>query len=226
MKKGLFFVVCMLFLGFIFTLSGCNYLYVLSKKVISEYRSCLFYLKSEDVVVTFTSGKRESDFFYDGKHTYMLEYGVVVLKPLSAYDITDKWEYVLLIDSLQYNGILEYNPVDGTFVADIGKEIEEDSDIYIRFWGGGISDQAHMKCVSSGFISYKEAFKVAVNKLGPVIKRYKKGLKIKGEFFIKFVGEESLSNMSYYVQFVGENKENYICLVDVYTGKIKLTKGV
>ena len=65
-----------------------------------------------------------------------------------------------------------------------------------------------------------------VNKLEPVIKRYKNGLKINGEFFIKFVGEESLSNMSYYVQFVGENKENYICLVDVYTGKIKLTKGV
>ena len=222
MKKCLFLLLFVMVL-----FSGCSGgFYLKSKMQISEYRSCLFYLKSEDFVATFTSGKRERDFFYDGKKTKLVPYGVISVKFFSNVNIETKKEFVLLIDSLQFTGRLEYNPIDSTFVADIGKEITEDSDIYLRLWGGGISDQAYMECISKDWIDYKDALKIAVKKLSPYIKEYQKGFALKGEFFIKFVGENDKDNIMYYVQFVGRDKKSKICLIDVFSGKVVATKGI
>ncbi len=206
---------------------GCSgYIYLKGSKYISEYRSCLFYLKSEDFIATFTSGKRERNFFYNGKKTSLVPFGVLAVKYLSNVDIAESRECVIFIDSMQYTGNLEYNPVDGTFVFDVGKEITQDSDIYLRLFGGGINDQAHMKCVSKGWISYKKAFDIATKKMKPAFDNYIKNGKLKGEFFIKIVGEQSLENLSYYVQFVGKDKKYLVVLVDVYTGEISYTKGL
>ena len=207
--------------------SGCSGgLYLKSKMQISEYRSCLFYLKSEDFVAAFTSGKREKDFFYDGKKTRLIPFGVIAVKYLSDVDINSEYEFMLLIDSRQYIGKLEYNPVDSTFVADIGKEITEDSDIYLRLWGGGISDQAHMECLSKNWVSYKNAFKEAIKSNQESIKKHIKGNRIRGEFFIKIVGETSLQHLAYYVQFIGAGKKGFVSLVDVYSGNITYTKDL
>lgn len=217
------FIICLLFITLF---SGCSGLYIKASKYISEYRSCLFFLKSEDIIATFTSGKREKEFYYDGKNTRLVPYGVLSVKYTSPVDIEKERNFVLLIDSLQYTGKLEYNPIDGTFVADIGKEITENSDIYVRLWGGGVSDQAHMYCVSQDFIDYKEAFKIAVNHMGDSLKKYIHSGKLKGEFFIKFVGERVLDEMSYYVQFVGQDKKSIVVLIDVFSGEIKYTNGL
>jgi|GEM_PF-3298008 len=220
MKKCLFLLFCIPFL-----FSGCGRYYTLKSKI-SEYRACLFYLKSEDFVATFTSGKREKEFYYNGVSTTLVPYGVIAVKYLSDVPIDEKREYMLLIDSLQYTGELEYNPIDGTFVADIGKEMSKDSDIYLRLWGGGITDQAYMECVSKTWIDYKAAFKTATEHMKSKLKPYIKSGKLNGEFFIKFVGERALENVSYYIQFVGEDKKSFVCLIDVYSGKVTYTKGL
>lgn len=198
--------------------------YARSYRVISEYRDCLFYLKSEDFVATFTSGKREKDFYYDGVHTRLVPYGVLVVKYGSNVDINGVRNFVILIDSMQYTGRLEYNPIDGTFVNDIGVEISQNSDIYLRIWGGGVSDQAHMYCVSKDYIGYKNALKIALDSIGGDIQKYESKRKLNGEFFIKFVGTESLEEVSYYVLFVGDDKTSIICLIDAFSGAVKLTK--
>ncbi len=227
--KGARFIFrfCLIFMciALCFTFGGCHKYYNESK-VISEYRSCLFYFKSEDFVATFTSGKREKDFSYNGVHTSLVPYGVLVVDYNSIVGVEDDRRFVLLIDSLQFTGKLEYNPVDSTFVADIGKEITEDSDIYLRLWGGGVSDQSHMTCVSKGFIDYKDAFYIALDAFDDKLKEYKVRGKVRGEFFLKFVGDKAMDEVSYYVQFIGEDKRTFVALVDVYTGKIKYTKGL
>ena len=111
-------------------------------------------------------------------------------------------------------------------VGYIGKEITEDSDIYLRLWGGGIADQAHMRCVSKNWVSYKSAFKEVVKNRQEYIRANVKGGSIKGEFFIKLVGETSLDNVSYYIQFVNIDKKGFVSLVDVYSGEITYTKDL
>ena len=86
MKKCLFLLLVVMT-----TFCGCSSsLYRRSMRVVSEYRSCLFYLKSEDFVATFTSGKREKEFFYNGKHTRLVPYGVISVKFFSNVDIKEK----------------------------------------------------------------------------------------------------------------------------------------
>lgn len=212
------------FLGIFFRIGGD--IFTRSYKVVSEYRDCLFYLKSEDFVATFTSGKREKDFYYDGVHTRLVPYGVLVVKYSSNVDIKGVRNFVILIDSLQYTGRLEYNPIDGTFVNDIGVEISQNSDVYLRIWGGGVSDQAHMYCVSKDYIGYKNALKIALDSMCEDIEKYESGRKLNGEFFIKFVGTESLEEVSYYVLFVGRDKKSFICLIDAFSGAVKLIKAI
>ena len=159
MKKCLFLLI---FICFLF--NGCSsFLQGKCTRKISEYRSCLFYFKGENFIATFTSGKREKDFLYNGIKTRLVPFGVISIKYLSNFDIKESRDYMLLIDSRQYNGKLEYNPIDGTFVADICKEVTKDSDIYLRIWGGGTNDQAEMVCISKDWVSYKSAFKEVVN---------------------------------------------------------------
>lgn len=200
--------------------------YARATRCLSEYRECLFYLKSEDFVATFTSGKREKDFSYDGTKTRLVPYGVLVVEYFSPIDDLGDRHFVILIDSMQYTDELEYNPIDGTFVCDLGVEVCDDSDLYLRLWGGGVSDQAYMQCLSNRFIGYKKALKVAIEHFKSELSDYKSGLKFSGEFFIKFVGDKSLDNLSYYIQFIGQDKRSFICLVGAYTGEIGYTKSL
>ena len=204
--------------------SGCNNLYVKAYKNISECRSCLFAFEGEDCFATFTSGKREDPFLYDGINNELVSYGVLLVKYKSQFDVNILPNFVLLIDSMQYSGKLEYNPIDSTFVVDIKKEATQNSDIYLRLWGGGVNEQSHMKCLSNAFIGYKEALKIAVFNIKDMGNSSKDLKNLRGEFFIKFVGEESLVNINYYVQFITKDKETIIFIIDAYSGDLKLTK--
>ena len=217
-------IFLLIFLIPVLLLSGCNVGFKIKAwQVVSEYRKCLFVANCEDFSATFTSGKRESSYSYDGVSSNLVEFGVLTVQFFSKLEPNNIPQYVLFIDTIQYEDILEFNPIDGTYVADIGKDISNKSDIYLRVYGGGINDQTKMKCVSNNWkVSYKQAFNTALQKFKPTLKKQIKHNSINGEFFIKIVGDKSdqTLNICWYVSYLGVDKTTLACIIDVYSGQI------
>lgn len=226
MNKRIFFALILIIS--ISFLSGCNSnLLYLSRKVISEYRETLFAASVEDFNATFTSGKREASYFYDGMNSTLVEFGVLSIQYNGKLVAGTEPQYVLFIDTMQYAGFLQFNPIDGTYVADIEKCISNKADMYLRVYGGGVDDQTQMICISNNWkVSYKEAFNIAVDEFKPQLKTQIKNNRIQGEFFIKIVGDKlnQILNICWYISYLGEDGLTLACIIDVNTGEILAKK--
>ena len=161
MKK----ILCVLLVLGCLCLFGCNYKdNYIYRQNISEYRQNLFLVEGKDFVVSFTSGKREQLYKYDGVKTSLVDFGVLSVRYISKLNTDNVPHYTLFIDTMQYEGVLEFNPIDSTYVADIAKTVSDDADLYVRIYGGGIDDQMKMPCVSQHWaVSYKQAFDMTTN---------------------------------------------------------------
>ena len=226
MRKGVFLfvvILCCLFLQ-----TGCSgKLIFLAKQQISEYRECLFMSTGEDFVATFTSGKREEPYSYNGHKGRLVEFGVLSVKYNAVLNADSQPQYVLFIDTMQYEGLLEFNPIDNTYVADIAKNISCYADMYLRVYGGGVDEQMQMPCVSKNWqYSYKQAFDIAVKQFNDVLEKQLNNNNLKGEFFIKIVGDiaEVEFDICWYVCYIGQDKTMLACIISPNSGEVLASK--
>ena len=219
MKKifGIFGVFVIV--GFVIVLiAGCAGSFSLAaQKSISEYRKNLFVAVDTDLGASFVTGKREEPYAYDGVSNELVQFGVLTVKFRQAF-VGVNPSYTLYIDSFQYNGQLEFNPFDGTFVADIEKEFDDNVDVSLRLHAGGKDYDLELVCTSKDFeIDYKQAFSVAINAMQQDLQSYIKNGKLEGEIFIKFIGDNTmqLDTVYYFIYFVPKgNGEGMACMVD------------
>ncbi len=182
----------------------------------------------EDFIATFTSGKRESSYYYDGGSTRLVEFGVVSIKYTSKLTVDSVPQYLLFIDTMQYEGVLEFNPIDNTYVADICKNISSYADIYLRVYGGGVDEQMKLPCVSNNWrVSYKQAFDIAISHFEPTLRSQIVKNKINGEFFIKIVGDNvgDIFDICWYVSYLGKDGTVLACIINPNTGEILADKS-
>lgn len=204
--------------GFIAVLMvGCGSNFsLITERNISEYRKNLFVAVNDDIGVSFVSGKREEPYGYDGQCKDLVPFGVLTVKFRTPF-VGVNPSYTLYIDSFQYNGQMEFNPFDGTYVADIEKEFENGADISLRLHAGENDYNVSLECVSKDFgIDYKQAFNVAIHAMQKEIEPHIKSGVLEGEIFIKFVGDNTmqLDTIYYYVCFVPKVGDSASCLID------------
>ncbi len=214
------FVLCCV-VGLI-VLQGCSVSkYKLVMRQVSEYRKSIFVGEADNFSATFTTGKREDPYVYDGSKASMVEFGVLSVK--FGSDIADNPEYILFIDTLQYSGKLERNPYDNTYVADIEHEISSNADIYLKIYAEGINEHITMVSKSKDWkIGYKQAIRLAVDEWDSIVYSYIDGKQLSAEVFVKIVadGEQKY----WYVSMLCPNGDNYTCLIDVNSGEILARK--
>lgn len=189
-------LVCMSFL-----LTGCSAnINTLVKNNLSEYRSGICYGESTNLSATFTMGKREDPYVLNGKKENLVEFGVLTITFYEELSIAPS--YTLMIDTIQYSGKLEKNPFDGTYVADICREVSASADVYLKVLGGGINESLNLINVSKDWqVSYKKALKIASEEFSEALKNYIKRNSLQAEVFLKIVGnlEEGTKNIYWYV---------------------------
>jgi len=223
MDKRIFFVIAMIVCSVLFV-SGCNgKLTFMARRVISEYRECLFVANFKNFNATFTGGEREKYYRYDGFSTELVEFGAVSVSFSNPPKVNEQIQYVLFIDTIQYNGALEFNPIDNTYVADIEKNISPKADVYLRVYGGGVDEQSVMTCISKDWrISYKQACTIMLKEYKKELKSQTQSNKLNGEIFIKLVGEHvnNFNSICWYVNYIGRDGTNFVCIIDVNSGEI------
>lgn len=222
---SLLLIVFMLILSICFADTTPTY-YRLAQDSLSEYRKNFYFGTCEQFSVTFTTGKREDPFLYDGKRENLVEYGVITVKFKTTMEETPK--YVLIIDSWQYSGTFEFNHFDGTYVADIQQETKTSSDIFVRIFSSYSSKSMQLTCESDNWkIDYKKALKIATTEFAEELKNYYHEGNFLLETYIKIVSEShhSIDNTFWYIYFISKNGDSLVCLVNPYSGEIVAKKA-
>lgn len=193
--KFIFFVIliCSLF-------SGCGV--GLKNKVynnLSEMVDFVVVGVADDVSVSLMCGRREVDYKINGVSTELVPYGVLTLCLGEELDSSMEVKYVLFVGTKKFQGEMQKNPYDSTWVADIKTIIDKNENISIEISVGQEMFSLKLKPVDGDWI-------ITSNEVVDIlIKEYKNELKnmvldgvLEGEIYIKLINEQTIEYYRYY----------------------------
>ena len=214
--------VCVL-LVVIFMFGCTQSLYGMAEGNISEYRKNLFIGSNDSITASFTSGMREQAYGFDGVPNKLMGYATLTVKykqTMPEFLPT----YSLTVDGSEFDGTMQYNTITGAFYADLGGEVSNSADIYLRLHSDAGDGQLALPCISCGFnIDYSQAFKIAVNQMKDVINaNIIESSTLAGEFFVKLIGDRQsdFNNIYWLVLFVSQSGSKSACVISPYSGEV------
>lgn len=225
MKKILIFVTIILC---VCGLCACESpLYSKAKDNIAEIRNNIYIGENDDIKATFMSGQREKEYVINGYSTPLIDFGVITFALLGENVTRAKTgDFTLTIDGENYEGKLELNPFDNTYVADLGKKIDTQNDIIASIKIGSFSSETTLSLKSGLWkINSEEALKLACKTLKSEIKDYDND-EWTSEVYVKIIHDEKISSDKYfwYVNFVGRNGVNHSVIIDPHSKEILAQK--
>jgi len=216
--------------GTILILSGCfgNNYYNLTLTKLAEVRYNLYYGANDNIEVTLMSGEREKDYIINGYCTPPVEFGVLTFKILDeSLELAETPMYVLIVGTTRYNGELEKNPFDGTYVADLKKIIKGDINIYAKILIGTFVEEVGLASATKNWkIDHNEALKIACKELKGQLTDFVENGEFLGEAYVKIINDKEFNKNAYYwyVNFVSREGKNIAVIIDPISKSILAKK--
>ena len=208
----------------IFCLTGCsNKMLNLASSNIAEVRYNIYSGNTNEISATFMSGLREKDYIVNGYATKLTPFGILTFNLHNVQiDNTDTATYLLKHGTTRYEGELEVNPFDGTYVADIKKLIDDSSSLNVQIVVGTFTQELILHKVNSDWkVNHDEALKIATKYCKSELKNYEENNYFLGEVYIKIIEDtNTLNEYLWYVSFLNRNGTNTAVLINPHTGDI------
>ena len=185
----------------------------------SDIRYDIFVGQSEGVVVNLMTGLRENPYAYDGNSNKKTEFGVITVS--FEHQPTQNVHFALSIDGVTTSGVLEENPYNHTFMADIEKIVSNDSGVFLTL-EGTVQNLQLIPISKTWAVQYSQALDIAVNALQEDINEAYKNKKFQAECYLKIVLDQTNVDKPYYWCFMivyAEGGSKSI-VFDVNTGQI------
>ncbi len=226
-KKVIISILCVICLICLF---GCHNqkLYDMALNCIAEVRELMFCGSNNNIKATLISGFREEDYVVNGYCTDPMEFGVLTFEVLADVSFLENVNYVLTIGSVRFDGKLEHNPYNDTYVCDIQKKITPGQNIFAKIIAGDFVENVELFSVTNNWVlDYNDALKTACIELDDELKEFVKDEQFCGECYIKILNDDELNNSYYwFVNFVSRFGKNYAVVVDPITAEILAKKTV
>lgn len=224
-------VICFFIVLFSFGLAACaaKEIFEYSKANISEIRTNLFIGKTENAIVTFTSGYREEEYLIDGKSTENVPFGVITAIILNDNKFNITKNFVATINGNNYQGEFEINPYDNSLVYDIQESIEDWAIISISIILDELYETINLENISSSWnMTSLDALEIACENFKSELKKYVKENMFNMEVYIKILFDfENLDNPYFWlVSFVGTDNKDISIVLDINSGEILSKKIV
>ena len=230
MFKILGFGVFIIMLSVTFVACSGDRMYNLVRHKLAEVRQTLFYAIDEHMEVTFISGMRESEYAADGIATELVPFGIVTFKLIGAQTGAGQARFEMLIGNDRFDGELELNPFDSTYMADIGTLVQGNAGpIVVRFLRGTFTDELVMQSVSNGWkINHTEALRIAVRELRNELENFVTNGEFSGEGYVKIITDPAndFAVFYWYVSFVNRSGQTLAVIVDPMLGEVLARKTV
>ena len=187
-----------------------------AESLMSEQTRILFAGEGDVGNCLISVGEREEPYIVDGHHGENTGFSLIVFTPSSSSE-TSQIEIDFSIDGIKQQLLLELNPLNMTYVADLGYALEEKVELRLSYQGETIE----LKNISTSFaVDYKEAIKVGLQE----VEASEFVDKDEYECYLKIVEGERFGQEGYFWCFsvVCETKTSKNILISVDEGKIIL----
>ena len=135
--------------------------------------------------------------------------------------------FVLFVGTKRYDGVLEKNPFDGSYVADLKKIISTNDVIKAKIMCGKFVSEVELKNITENWdVNHKKAIKIAGKKLSEQIEVLKENGNLAAEIYVKIVADTEINKGTYYwyVNVVSRKGRTYAVIINPENGEILAEK--
>lgn len=220
MKKKLLVIFSLMICAFCFT--ACGKSNVDLKNFLIEERQTLFTSQDSLYCVTFSSGKRETNYALDGVVNEMMDFGILTISRLNSNPMAnDTYNYTININEESYSGTLSKSQIDNSYSTDIEVSAPTDATIAVRIAFTGYTFESTLENISSQFqVDSSAAIKIASAELKDGVSALKNS---KFEAVMKVVKDYSTletKNYYWYIGVVSNEGDTLGVLIDANSGAI------
>ena len=222
MKKK-FLLMSLLTVGLL-TFSACGKADLDLSKYVIEQRENLFTASDNMYSVSFSTGRRECEYNFDGIVNEMVPFGVLTLtrndnQPLA----NDSYTYVVKINEESYTGFLQKNNTNNSYSADLEVNTTGDELINVQISFTGYTFNQDLTNTSSEFnVDSNTALSIATNELKDNINDLLRD-NTSIEVVMKIMKDHSsveLKNYYWYVGIISTDGDTLGVLIDATSGEI------
>lgn len=221
MKK--FFLLLILSTTLVFAGCGADNLSIVKQNIV-EHRDAYYIHQTDEHIITYVAGMREEPYYADGVVGEMVEFGILTFTPAKTLNY-ESLNYFVVIDNIEYEGLLEKSDFQKGFVVDLEKCVDNNSTISVRVFEDDVEVQGTLKCASKDFaITQDTALQTAYSTLSTQIKSHINKSKFGGEVYIKIWKDfSSEADYFWYIGIVCES-ETLGVLISTQTGEVLSVK--
>lgn len=215
--KFIFFVIMVLSV-----LCGCDI--GLKNKVYNNIAEIVDFVVvggGDNLSISLMCGRREIEYKSDGVATELIPYGVLTLY-VDDKDITQV-EYVLFVGTIKYQGDMQKNPYDSSWVADIKTSVDKSENIRVDIIIDNTKSSYKLKSVSDEWAVFsKDLIGLLIDDYSDVLKGFVIDGAFEGEVYIKLINEYELrsEHYYYYVSVVARKGGSFNILVSPMTKEV------
>ena len=218
MKK---FIVLLCFCLLILPIqSGCSFsLNSAVKANMSEIRKNVFEAENEKFKVSFMSGQRENPYYYDGVSEKKCDFGIFTVY-FKEFVGALKVPFIATINDQKYEGVLEKNPFNESYMVDIERSVSDEDSIMIQIDNNSAISLSNIS--SSWNISWQDALDIGIKELNEELRSvYIKGV-FNGECYLKPITDDNFISGEYFWAFILVNTrfERFTVVFDVNSGEV------
>ncbi len=207
---------------------GCGYnnIVQLASENVAECREVMYVGSNQHIKVNMISGMRERNYVVNGYCTEGIEFGVITFTILDDIEI-DNANYVLTVGTTRYDGLLERNPYDLTYMCDIKKNINTSEVVTAKIIAGEFVECVELVNITNNWnVNSDNALKIAVSQLSKQLKPFVDNGEFKGECYIKIVSDDEINDVYYwYVSFVGRDNTKLAVIIDPISNEVLSSKS-
>lgn len=191
---------------------------------IAEIREFVLYGTEQELSVTLMCGKRESEYKIDGFASELIPFGVITITLSEDYmgDV-DTSSFVLFVGTQKFEGELQKNPFDGTFVADIGKIIDRSQNVSIDVYLNGEKESIKLKDIGEEWsVCVQDCVDILLDNFADEITGFVYDGEFQGEVYLKIIDDYDRfkSTFYYYVFVVDRAGSSISMLISPINGEI------
>jgi len=214
MKKFLLFMLVPLVA---LTLAGCQKK-VEIKDALSEVTKVYYQASNEELSASICAGDREEKYVIDGKHGKTCEFTLISIKFNDQQNV-NSMGLDFVIDGVETKVVLELNPANHMYMADLGYALKDESEISLAYNGKTLT----FENVSKNFsIDYNKAISIALENFGEELKSFYNGGSFEVECYLKVLTlrDNGKEDLFWIFTIVGKDKQTKNIVLNVNDGNI------
>ena len=217
MKRKIF--VFILLACVCFTFAGCGKTtkdFVLEN--MSELTKTYYFAEDENLSVSISSGERETDYAMDGRSSKKTHFALVGVK-FSSNQNLQEISAKIDIESEKLTKILEFNPLNSTFMCDLERFVANGKEVSIEI------DEKTLKLadLSQDFgTNWDQAIEIAIKNLRPEIEKERKFANLGAECYLKIMDKKvnNFDDFFWCFTVVNIKNENFSIVISTVDGSV------